>query len=216
MLSIDLTTLSVLLIVTLAAFVRATVGFGDALIAMSLLVCVIGLETATPLVGLTGVSTALLMLTLSWQKVDLRSIAPFLAASAIGIHGGALLLTRLDGDGLIIALGVVLVAFGIFKLTQPTLPALRHPILTFGLGLLSGLFGGAYNVSGPVAVLYGGLRRWSPEVVPGKSAGLLHLHQPAHRQLARRDGTVDRAGVAALRLGATSHRCRYFSGQPIR
>ena len=77
---------------------------------------------------------------------------------------GALLLTRLDGDGLIIALGVVLVAFGVFKLTQPTLPALRHPALTFGLGLLSGLFGGAYNVSGPVAVLYGGLRRWSPEV----------------------------------------------------
>ena len=82
---IDLTTLSVLLIVTLAAFVRATVGFGDALIAMSLLVSVIGLETATPLVGLTGVSTALLMLTLSWQKVDVRSIAPFLAASAVGI-----------------------------------------------------------------------------------------------------------------------------------
>ena len=121
MLAIDLTTISVLLIVTLAAFVRATVGFGDALIAMSLLVSVIGLETATPLVGLTGVSTALLMLTLSWQKVDLRSIAPFLAASAVGIPLGALLLTRFDGDGLIIALGVILVAFGVFKLTQPHL-----------------------------------------------------------------------------------------------
>ena len=44
------------------------------------------------------------------------------------------------------------------------MPALRHPVLTFGLGVLSGIFGGAYNVSGPVAVLYGGLRRWPPEV----------------------------------------------------
>ncbi len=159
-----LTDLSVLLIVTFAAFVRATVGFGDALIAMSLLVLVTGLETATPLVGLLGVSTAALMLLLSWQQVDMKSIAPFLGASALGIPLGALLLTRFSGDVLIAGLGVVLVSFGLFKLAQPTLPALRHPALTFTLGLLSGLFGGAYNVSGPVAVLYGGLRRWPPEV----------------------------------------------------
>lgn len=155
---------AVLLIVTLAAFVRATVGFGDALIAMSLLVLVTGLEVATPLVGLTGVSTALLMLLLSWQQVDMRSVAPFLGASAIGIPMGALLLTRFSGEALIVLLGVVLVSFGLFRLTRPALPALRHPALTLGLGLLSGLFGGAYNVSGPVAVLYGGLRRWPPEV----------------------------------------------------
>ena len=156
--------LAVLLIVTFAAFVRATVGFGDALIAMSLLVLVVSLEVATPLVGLTGVSTAVFMLLLSWQKVDVRSIAPFLGASAIGIPLGALLLTRFSGDVLIVGLGVVLVSFGLFKLTQPALPALRHPALTFGLGVLSGIFGGAYNVSGPVAVLYGGLRQWPPEV----------------------------------------------------
>ena len=155
---------SVLLIVTFAAFVRATVGFGDALIAMSLLALVVGLETATPLVGLTGVSTAVIMLLLSWQKVDMRSILPFLGASAVGIPLGAFLLTRFSGDVLIIGLGVVLVSFGLFKLTQPALPALRHPLLTLTLGVLSGLFGGAYNVSGPVAVLYGGLRRWPPEV----------------------------------------------------
>ncbi len=155
---------AVLFIVTFAAFVRATVGFGDALIAMSLLVLVVSLEVATPLVGLTGVSTAVLMLLLSWQKVDMRSVAPFLGASAIGIPIGALLLVRFSGDALIVTLGVVLMSFGLFRLTQPPLPALHHPVLTFGLGVLSGIFGGAYNVSGPVAVLYGGLRRWPPEV----------------------------------------------------
>ena len=156
--------LSVLLIVTLAAFVRATVGFGDALVAMSLLVLVVGLEIATPLVGLLGVSTAALMLLLSWQQVDVRSILPFLAATALGIPLGALVLARLGGEWLVPVLGAVLVSFGLFKLFQPALPALRHPALTFSLGLLSGLFGGAYNFSGPVAVLYGGLRRWPPEV----------------------------------------------------
>ncbi len=163
--------LAVLLIVTLAAAVRATVGFGDALIAMSLLVLVVGLETATPLVGLLGISNAVIMLFLSWQKIDMRSILPFLGASAVGIPLGAFLLTRLSGDGLIVTLGVVLVAFGLFKLTRPALPALRHPALTFVLGVISGLFGGAYNVSGPVAVLYGGLRRWPPEVFKASLQG---------------------------------------------
>ena len=64
---------------------------------MSLLVLVVGLETATPLVGLTGVSTAIIMLLLSWQKVDMRSILPFLGASAVGIPLGAFLLTRVWG-----------------------------------------------------------------------------------------------------------------------
>ena len=153
----------ILLIVTLAAFVRATVGFGDALLAMSLLVFVTDLGTATPLVGLLGVSTAALMLLLSWQAVEIRSLVPLLGAVAIGTPFGVLLLKRLEGDGLITVLGVLLALFGVYRLTRPTLPGIRHPALTLTLGLLAGLFGGAYNVSGPFAVLYGGLRGWSPE-----------------------------------------------------
>ena len=37
-----------------------------------------------------------------------------------------------------------------------------HPNYAFGFGFVSGLFGGAYNISGPPVVLYGSLRHWSP------------------------------------------------------
>ena len=131
---------AVLLVLTLAAFVRATVGFGDALIAMPLLTLLVGLEVATPLVGLVSVSTAAVMLASSWREVDLRSIAPFLAATAVGVPIGVLTLARLEGALLITGLGILLVAFGVYKLLGPDLPAVRHPALTVGLGLLAGLF----------------------------------------------------------------------------
>ena len=160
--TLDLTL--VLLIVTVAAFVRATVGFGDALLAMPTLALVTDLSTATPLVGLISVSTAAIMLLLSWQALDLHSVLPLLAATVVGIPVGVVVLRRLEGEGLIIVLGVLLVGFGLYRLARPNLPGVRHPALTFTLGLLSGLFGGAYNISGPFVVLYGGLRGWSPEV----------------------------------------------------
>ena len=155
---------AVLIVLTLATFVRSTVGFGDALIAMPLLTLLVSLEVATPLVGLVSVSTAGVMLVSSWQKVDLRSVAPFLAATAVGVPLGVLMLTRLEGAFLITGLGILLIAFGMYKLLGPDLPAVRHPFFTIGLGLLAGLFGGAFNISGPVFVLYGGLRRWPPAV----------------------------------------------------
>ncbi len=155
---------AVLFVLTLAASVRATVGFGDALIAMPLLTLLVGLEVATPLVGLVSVSTAVVMLLSSWRAVDLRSIAPLLVATAVGVPTGVWMLARLEGSFLITGLGVLLIVFGVYKLLGPDLPAARHPALTVGLGLLAGMFGGAFNISGPVAVLYGGLRRWPPAV----------------------------------------------------
>lgn len=94
-----------LFVLTLAAFVRATVGFGDALIAMPLLTLLLGLGVATPPVGLISVSTAVAMLLLSWKAVDLRSVATFLAASAVGVPLGVLILTRFEGVFLTTGLG---------------------------------------------------------------------------------------------------------------
>ncbi len=164
MLAMSFDDTAVLFVLTFAALVRATAGFGDALIAMPLLALLVGLEVATPLVGLVSVSTAVVMLLSSWQEVDLRSIAPFLAATAVGVPLGVWMLARLESAFLITGLGVLLIALGLYKLLGPDLPAARHPFFTVGLGLLAGLFGGAFNISGPVAVLYGGLRRWPPAV----------------------------------------------------
>lgn len=153
-----------LLVLFGASLVRSTVGFGDALLAMPLLVFLLGLGTAVPLVGLVAVVVAVILLSLTWREVEVRSIVPLLIASIAGVPLGVILLKSLEGEWLIDILGVVLVFFGLFRLIGPRLPALRHPGLPLLLGFLSGLFGGAYNVSGPFAVLYGGLRGWTPQV----------------------------------------------------
>ena len=147
-----------------SSFVRSLVGFGDAMLAMPLLVLLLGLEVAAPLVGLVAVFIAVILLSLTWREVEFRSILPLLAAAVVGAPLGVVLLTNLEGEWLIDILGVMLLCFGTYKLTGPRLPAMRHPAVALPLGLLSGMFGGAYNVSGPFAVLYGGLRGWSPSV----------------------------------------------------
>ena len=143
---------------------RSLVGFGDALLAMPLLVLLLGLETAVPLVGLVAVAIAVTLLALTWRSLDLRSLTPLLVASVAGVPLGVVLLKSLEGEWLIDLLGVVLVFFGVLRLIGPRLPTVRHPAAALVLGFLCGLFGGAYNVSGPFAVLYGGLRGWGPQV----------------------------------------------------
>jgi len=156
--------LLILLILFAAGLTRATFGFGDALLAMPLLALFVDLPTASPLVALAACTLALFMLSLDWQAVDRRGILPFVAATVLGIPLGVWLLRQVESAWLLTALGVLLIGFGLYRLLQPHLPALRHPALTLSLGLLGGLLGGAYNTQGPPVVLYGSLRRWSPEV----------------------------------------------------
>jgi uncharacterized membrane protein YfcA len=60
-------------------------------------------------------------------------------------------------------LGVLLIAFGLLNLINPKLPTFRNEKLAYVFGLVAGVLGGAYNTNGPPVVVYGTLRRWSPD-----------------------------------------------------
>src|SRR6266481_2734540 len=60
-------------------------------------------------------------------------------------------------------LGLVLVGYGVYNLLTPRAPYLQHEKYAFPFGFIAGILGGAYNTSGPPVVIYGTLRRWSPE-----------------------------------------------------
>ena len=53
--------------------------------------------------------------------------------------------------------------YGVYSLITPALPHLQHEKYTLPFGFVAGILGGAYNTSGPPVVIYGTLRRWSPE-----------------------------------------------------
>jgi uncharacterized membrane protein YfcA len=156
--------LLVIAVIFIAAFVRSSLGFGDAVIAMPLIAASAGLKTAAPLVAFMGPAISVLILARHWQKADLKSAVKLIAASVAGIPLGIYLLTRLPEAPLRTALGVIILLYGLFGLLKPTL-RIEHEKAGFPylVGFIAGVLGGAYNTNGPPAVIYGMLRGWPPE-----------------------------------------------------
>ena len=147
----------------LSSAARAMLGFGDALIAMPLLVLAVGLQTAAPLVALVALVTSLSILVQTWRDVHRSDAWRLILSSLAGIPFGLLLLKAAPEPLVKAALGVLLVGFGLYKLLQPRMPAVAWRPLVYLSGFVAGVLGGAYNTNGPPVVVYGALRGWSPE-----------------------------------------------------
>ncbi len=153
----------VLPIVFIAALTRSTFGFGDAMVGMPLLVIAIGLNTATPLVGLMGITASATILIKHWRDVHIKSVWPLIVYTLIGIPIGILLLRGLYENVMKSVLAFVIIIFSLYRLFRPKLFTLASDKLACVFGLASGILGGAYNTNGPPVVIYGTLRQWDPE-----------------------------------------------------
>jgi uncharacterized membrane protein YfcA len=147
-----------------AAFIRSALGFGDAVVAMPLLAMAVGLRTATPLVAFVGPTISILILARDWRRVEFRSAGPLIAATLLGIPVGIYGLARLPEAPLKIALGSVILLYGLFGLARPgTRLERERTAFPWIVGWTAGVLGGAYNTNGPPIVAYGMLRGWPPE-----------------------------------------------------
>ncbi len=155
--------LPIVAILFISTFTRSTIGFGDALIAMPLLVLTISVKTATPLVALMGFTIAITILSRNWRDVDIKAAWRLIVSSLLGIPVGIWLLRDAPEQIVKAILGVVLVLFGLYNLISPRLPTLREQWSAYVFGFVSGILGGAYNTNGPPIVIYSALRRWPPE-----------------------------------------------------
>ncbi|MHC4119053.1 MAG: sulfite exporter TauE/SafE family protein [Planctomycetota bacterium] len=159
----DATQTVILVIIFVAAFTRSTFGFGDAMVAMPLLTIAVGLNVATPLVGLMGITASATILIRHWRDVHFKSLGLLIISTLIGIPIGVRLLKGVHENVMRTGLAIVIVAFSLYKIFRPRLFTLTNEKLTPVFGLLSGILGGAYNTNGPPVVIYGTLRRWTPE-----------------------------------------------------
>src|SRR5581483_9102919 len=75
------------------------------------------------------------------------------------------LLVNVNDHVVKVALGAVIIAFAAWALTAGRDRQLRggHQVWLISCGLLAGVLGGAYGMNGPPLVVYGALRRWSPQ-----------------------------------------------------
>lgn len=161
----DLATLLFLLVAALGAFVQGASGFAFALIASALWAWLIEPQVLAPTVALTSLIGQLSSLVRVGGKGSFRHAAPFLAGGVVGAPLGVLLLPMLDATRFRLAIGLVLVGFCVLTLRRGWLPRVTggSRAADGGIGLLSGLMGGATGVSGPPIVLWCAMRGWDKE-----------------------------------------------------
>ena len=161
----DTTTLHILAVIFFATLIRSTFGFGEALIAVPLLALIIPIRVAAPVAVLLSITIAAVIILQDWREIHVRSTGWLFAATLLGIPLGIALLTSVHQQIVKAALAIVIMAFsGYFLLGRrpPELPRDSRPWL-LGCGFIAGVLGGAYGMNGPPLVIYGAMRRWSPQ-----------------------------------------------------
>lgn len=161
----ETTAFYIFFIVFIATLIRSTFGFGEGLIAVPLLALVIPIEIATPLVVLLSITIAAIVVVQDWRKIHLRSTGWLLAPTAFGIPIGIALLASPHQHIVKGLLGFIILCFSAFSLLVKNPPELHsdNPSWLLGCGFLAGVFGGAYGMNGPPLVVYGTMRRWTPQ-----------------------------------------------------
>ncbi|MGC2163288.1 MAG: sulfite exporter TauE/SafE family protein [Silvibacterium sp.] len=163
--SIQPTTLHILLVVILATLIRSAFGFGEALIAVPLLALFIPLEIAAPVAVLLSITIAAVVVAQDWEKIHVRSTSWLVGSTLLGIPLGLLLLTSVHQQAVKAVLAIFLIVFSAYSLLVRRPPELRSDSRAWllGCGFCAGILGGAYGMNGPPLVIYGAMRRWSAQ-----------------------------------------------------
>jgi uncharacterized protein len=156
-------TLIVVVVIFGATLIRSALGFGEALIAVPLLAFVLPVKVAAPIAVLVSITVATVVVAQDWRHVRLRSAVQLVLSSLIGIPLGLLLLHSVSEPIVKSALGVVVAGFAVFALRSRGQHELTDDRLAWLFGVSAGVLGGAYGMNGPPLVVYGAMRRWSPE-----------------------------------------------------
>ena len=156
-------TLFVVAVFFFATLVRSAFGFGEALIAVPLVAFVLPVDVAAPVAVLVSITVAVVVLAQDWQHVNVRSAVWLVTSTMLGIPLGLLLL-RTVPEGLVKGgLGFIVAAFAALSLSRHDVYKLHDDRAAWLFGVTAGVLGGAYGMNGPPLVVYGSLRRWSPE-----------------------------------------------------
>ena len=147
----------------LATVIRSAFGFGEALVAVPLLALIVPVELAAPVAVLVSITVALLVLVQDWRHVHARSAGALVLPTLLGIPLGLMLLKAVAEPVVKGVLAAVIIAFSAHSLLGGKHRELTNDRFAWLFGFGAGVLGGAYGMNGPPLVVYGSLRRWSPQ-----------------------------------------------------
>jgi hypothetical protein len=149
-------------IMVFAAFTQRLTGFGLALVSVPLLVNLLPVVNVAPLLALFGLIVNASILLDDWDQLQWDEVWRLGIALVPSIPIGVWALRNVKREWVLGVLGTVLIGYGLYALCAPRLPRIKDHNWAFTFGFLAGMLGGAYNTTGPPAVIYGTSRNWSP------------------------------------------------------
>jgi uncharacterized membrane protein YfcA len=161
----DAIELHVVAVVLLATLIRSSFGFGEALVAVPLLALRIPVNVAAPVAVLMSITIAAVVVAQDWRRIHVRSAGWLTVPTFLGIPLGIYLLTSSHQSAVKIALALIIIGFSAWSLVGKNPPRLEEDSRPWLLscGFLAGILGGAYGMNAPPLVVYGAMRRWSPQ-----------------------------------------------------
>ena len=155
------------LIVSIALFTRAAIGFGDGVIAVPLLSLMINVSEAVPLILFISTLMSVVALWKDRAHVQFGSLKRSAGMALLGFPFGILLLGMTDNELVKGVLGCLLIILAVWFLSPVRKIQLKANGWSYLFGLLAGVLGGAYAFRGIVFGIYGSLRGWSPAQFKG-------------------------------------------------
>ncbi len=155
---LDLVLLATLGIFFVANFVQGFTGFGTGIVAMAGLSLIGGVMQATVLVNLGAVITVGAIFGRLWRHTSWRHLWPVVIGTIVCVPVGLMLLKVFGPTHPELVrrvLGVVIIGFSVWSLRGKT-PEPREMRWPVGLaaGMMGGVLGGAFTMSGPPLVAY--------------------------------------------------------------
>lgn len=149
------------LILFFGALIYSVFGFGDALFSMPLLSFVIHIQTAVPLMTLSGATLALIMLYYHHKSSKPKEALKLLLGTVFGVPIGVFLLKNMNEDIIKSCIGLLMIGYSLFQLFGKKKPINLPSYSIYIFGFFAGMLAGAFNTSGPPVVMYGTLAGWN-------------------------------------------------------
>ena len=164
--------LGIALINFLATLSQTVAAFGAPLINMPFMIEWLGVQVATPVSTFVGLLTSIIVLIYYREDFDPRAVANLLFPAILGVPVGVYALNWLDFRVVKVVLGIIVLAFAIYSILKPTMPALKGAGWAYIFGFIAGVTGGAYNITGPIIVVYAAFRQWPPNAFRSNLQGM--------------------------------------------
>ena len=159
--------LTVACICFISGILSGIAGFGALIIMVPVLLLMMGMDVIIPLSVLCGIATQAFVACSFRRHIRKDSLGRLLLGSLPGIWLGSSLLLYMPELVLRSAMGVLLTGYVVWSVFGKQPPPSRRPaaIWAYAAGFFSGVFGGAFGINGPPAVVYATRTNWSPQEI---------------------------------------------------